>query len=165
MRRMFWRDNRGVQSLAIYKLSATRIAKLTVNGMYGDGGNLWLQVTNNGAGKSWIFRWTERGTDKERNMGLGSLDTVNLEKAREYAGRYRLMLHEHKDPKAERNIERLDAKIALDLIKTVNQVADEYFEMRYSSKSAWRRKTTKSHLKIMCALRLATCRSRRSTLP
>ena len=36
--------------MAIHKLSAARIAKLTTNGMYGDGGNLWLCVTNNGAG-------------------------------------------------------------------------------------------------------------------
>jgi hypothetical protein len=89
--------------VAIHKLSAAKIAKLNANGMYGDGGNLWLQVTNNGVGKSWIFRWTERGTGRERNMGLGPLHTVDLDRARELAKGYRLMLLEGKDPKAERD--------------------------------------------------------------
>jgi integrase len=121
--------------VAIHKLTTSRIAKLTANGMYGDGGNLWLQVTNNGAGKSWIFRWTERGTGRERNMGLGPLITVDLERARELAKGYRLMLLEGKDPKAERDNTRLDLAIAAGTARTVSQVAHEYFEAKIARKS------------------------------
>jgi integrase len=128
--------------MAIHKLSAARIAKLTKNGMYGDGGNLWLSVTNNGAGKSWVFRWTEPGTRKDRNLGLGPLHTVDLDRARELAKANRLLLQEGKDPKAYRDERRLDAAIALGRAKTVGQVADEYWDAKIARKSlAYRRST------------------------
>jgi len=92
--------------MARAKLSASRIARLTRNGRYGDGGNLWLQVTNNGAGKSWLFRWTERGTGRERMIGLGSYDTVDVERARELARGFRRHLLDGKDPALERKIAR-----------------------------------------------------------
>ena len=59
------------------KLSAVSLTKLKP-GMYGDGGGLWLQVTQNG--RSWIFRYTIHG--RAREMGLGSLKTVGLSEAR-----------------------------------------------------------------------------------
>jgi hypothetical protein len=51
----------------------------------GDGGNLWVSVTNDGAGKSWVFRWTVPGARRERMMGLGPVHTVDLDEAREKA--------------------------------------------------------------------------------
>ena len=112
--------------MAIHKLNAGRIAKLTKNGMYGDGGNLWLQVTSNGAGKSWLFRWTERVTGRERVMGLGPLHTVNLEEARELALGCRKLLLQGRDPKKERDDRILDDQIAHGLARTVRQVVDEF---------------------------------------
>jgi integrase len=132
--------------MAIEKLSATRIASLKKNGMYGDGGNLWLQVTNNGANKSWIFRWTEHATGKELKMGLGSLDTVDLDTARDDAKRCRLMVHRGKDPKQERDATKLDARIAAGKVKTVKEVAEEYYEIKYVGKGKKRRRTTRLHL-------------------
>jgi integrase len=132
--------------MAIEKLSATKITRLNENGMYGDGGNLWLQVTNNGINKSWKFRWTDRIIGKEHKLGLGSLDTVDLDKAREYAARYRLMLHEGQDPRQKRDASKLEAQIAAGLMKTVEQVADEYYEARYIGKSDKRRKISRLHL-------------------
>jgi integrase len=129
------------------KLSQTRVDKLTQNGMYGDGGNLWLEVTNNGKGKSWLFRWTEPGTRRDRWMGLGPVHTVTLERARELATANRLLLRDHKDPKAEHESRRLDDLIARGLAKTVNQVADEYFEVRVARKSRHYRKQTVRLLK------------------
>jgi hypothetical protein len=116
------------QKVAIHKLSESKIAKLTKD--TGDGGGLWLQVRNNGNAKSWIFRWTERGTGRERNLGLGPLHTINLEEAREMARRYRKLLLQGEDPKAERDNTRLDDQIAQDLVKKVSQVADEYFDAK-----------------------------------
>lgn len=47
-------------------------------GMHGDGGNLWLQVTD--GGRSWVFRY--RWGEKQREMGLGSTAEVTLAEAR-----------------------------------------------------------------------------------
>jgi Arm DNA-binding domain len=128
--------------MAIHKLSAARIAKLTTNGMYGDGGNLWLCVSGNGRAKSWVFRWTERGTGRERNIGLGPLHTVDLARARDLAKANRLLLLEGKDPKEHRDAERLDAAIAAGRAKTVKQVTDEYWDAMIAGTSlAYRRST------------------------
>src|SRR6476660_2078155 len=84
-------------------LSATKIAKLTKKGWYGDGGGLYVQVTRTGASrKSWIFRWTDRVTRKTRILGLGSTFTVSIDQARELALHYRQKLLDGKDPRAER---------------------------------------------------------------
>jgi integrase len=103
--------------------------------MYGDGGNLWLSVTNDGAGKSWVFRWTVPGTRRERVMGLGPIHTVDLEEAREKAREYRKLLMAGKDPLEERDGARLDQDIARGLAKTVSQVLDEYFDAKIARKS------------------------------
>src|SRR2546421_10065569 len=98
--------------MAEAKHSAAWYAKATKDGMYGDGGNLWLQVTNGGAGKSWVFRWTERGTGRDRSMGLGSFFNVDAEEARDLARTYRRQLKAGKDPQRERDGAVLDAAIA-----------------------------------------------------
>ncbi len=66
------------------KLSATRIAKLKKPGRYGDGLNLWLQVSkwNGRISKSWVFQFTSptetkvkngREVGRVRQLGLGPL--------------------------------------------------------------------------------------------
>src|SRR5262245_57449394 len=134
--------------MAIHKLSAARIAKLTANGMYGDGGNLWLQVTNNGAGKSWLFRWTERRSGRERVMGLGPLHTVDLETARHLALTNRQLLRFGNDPKKAHDDRILDTQIAEGKARTVRQVVQEYFDTRLSRSPP----NTLSGAKRSCAL-------------
>ena len=34
------------------------VKRVTKDGVYRDGGGLYLQVTNGGKGKSWVFRYT-----------------------------------------------------------------------------------------------------------
>ncbi len=119
---------------------ASFYAKLTKNGVYGDGGGLWLKVTNDGVGKSWLFRWTVPGTKREKVMGLGSARTVDLGEAREKARECRKQLLAGKDPLVERDGARLDIDIAAGLAKTVSQVADEYFEAKIRRKSPGYRK-------------------------
>ena len=121
--------------MAIHKLRWSKVQSLNKNGMYGDGGNLWLSVTNDGAGKSWVFRWTVPGTRRERVMGLGPIHTVDLEEAREKAREYRKLLMAGKDPLAERDGARLDQDIARGLAKTVNQVLDEFWDAKIARKS------------------------------
>jgi integrase len=95
-------------------------------------------ISNNGAGVSWIFRYDGRrfGYPGDVPMGLGSYGTVDLDMARELAHQYRLMLSEGKDPKVGRDDRLLDDQIVRGAAKTVNQVADEYFEAKVARKSA-----------------------------
>ena len=65
----------------INRLSARSVATTSQKGLYGDGGGLWLQVSSTGT-KSWLYRYTIVG--KAREMGLGSLGSVSLAKAREH---------------------------------------------------------------------------------
>src|SRR5262249_53363281 len=91
------------------------------------GGNLWLQTTNGGAGRSWVFRWTDRVTKKDRNIGLGPYHTVDIDAAREMALECRKLLLAGKDPMAERASAKLDAGIEAGLAKTVRALVDEWF--------------------------------------
>lgn len=84
-------------------------------GMHADGGGLWLQVTDSGA-RSWVFRFTLRG--RSREMGLGSLSTVNLAEAREAARAGRQQLREGIDPIEARQARR-DAVATAAIPRTV----------------------------------------------
>jgi integrase len=67
----------------------------------GDGGGLYLQVTRaaNGAEtRAWLFRFTSPVTGKKRDMGLGPLMTVDIDKAREEARKARILIREGIDP-------------------------------------------------------------------
>ncbi len=133
--------------MAIWKLSAGKLQKLP-DGMHGDGGNLWLQVSNKGRARSWVFRWSEPITRRERNMGLGSLETISIDEARETAREYRKLLMVGKDPLVERNGVRLDTKSAAGLAKTVADVIDEYLEAKLTWKSKSYRNAAARMLKV-----------------
>jgi integrase len=123
--------------MAIHKLSAAKIARLNTKGMYGDGGGLWLQVTNDGAGKSWLFRWTDRETGKGRVMGLGPVYKVDLAEARELAKAQWKLIEEGQDPVATRAATQVDHVHKRRLAKTVNQVVDEYLTAKMVGRSKW----------------------------
>ena len=63
----------------IKRLTALKIERVTDAGYHPDGDDLYLQVSARGS-KSWIFGYTLDG--RAREMGLGSLKAVSLEKAR-----------------------------------------------------------------------------------
>lgn len=84
-------------------------------GYYGDGGGLWLRIAPGGAA-SWIFRY--RGdqpgnTDgnKQRDMSLGPVHTVDLFQARRMAAECRMMRLQGLDPINERNKLREAARL------------------------------------------------------
>lgn len=77
------------------KLTSIFVRKVTEPGWYGDGGNLWLQVTPQG-NKSWLFRYKVAGVTKV--VGLGAAHTVGLSDAREVARMMRQQLINNIDP-------------------------------------------------------------------
>lgn len=84
----------------LHKLTALKVDKLKAAGVYGDGGGLWLQVSEAG-GKFWIFRFTLNG--RARWMGLGPAHTVSLAEARDHALECRKMVRAGIDPIEFRN--------------------------------------------------------------
>src|SRR5262245_9591576 len=82
----------------IEKLTSKQI-KNAKPGYHADGGGLYLQKREGGLG-SWIFRYARNG--REHWLGLGSLDTINVDEAREQARQMRQMLLAGKDPAIER---------------------------------------------------------------
>ena len=66
----------------IGKLNPKTVGGVLPPGRYGDGGNLYLYVDSAGA-KRWVFIFRFNG--RQREMGLGSLSSVSLGKAREKA--------------------------------------------------------------------------------
>ena len=131
--------------MAQHKLSARRIKAVRKPGYYGDGGNLYLQVSRSRT-KSWIFRYGMHG--KTREMGLGSLELVSLAEARDKALACRKLLLEGRDPiearKHQRTQERLDEAKAI----TFRQCADS---------SPWRRRES-DDVRGLC--RSLHCRAR-----
>jgi len=77
------------------KLTALKISKLTDTGRYGDGGGLYLQISQWGT-KAWVFRFMKDG--RSRQMGLGDIATFSLKEARERAKSARQLLADGIDP-------------------------------------------------------------------
>src|SRR6266853_3918759 len=110
-------------------LTVKRIARLTEPGRYGDGGGLYLQVSPSG-GRSWTFRYQLRKHSRE--MGLGPLKDVPLEKARELAREKRSLKRAGIDPIEHQTSER-SAELAKRILeaaksKTFKAAAQEYYD-------------------------------------
>jgi integrase len=115
----------------IGKLTARKVETASRPGMYGDGGGLYLRVTNDGA-KNWVFRFMLNR--RPRWMGMGPLHTVTLAEARRRAGEHRLRRHDGIDPIEARRAERLRAR--LDAAKTITfkECAESYIK---SHRAGW----------------------------
>jgi integrase len=94
----------------IHRLSSRDVANAKADGMYHDGGGLYLQVSSGGKARSWLYRYAKDG--RERSMGLGPLLVVSLADAREQADKYRRLRLDGIDPIEARKTERLDRKQA-----------------------------------------------------
>src|SRR5262249_38526514 len=126
-----------LSSPAIYKEPRAAMGKLTAldvarasEGMYGDGGGLWLQVKR---GRSWIFRYTFGG--KARSLGLGSAAVVPLKRARELALEHRRLIAEGTDPLAHKRARRAAAMADAAGLVTFKEFAEDYIR---SHQGAWR---------------------------
>jgi integrase len=111
----------------IGKLKAVQVAREKRLGLYGDGGGLYLQVTDSGS-RSWIFRYwiakrdpvtgsllrdptTNKVKGRAREMGLGSLITVSLAEARDRALECRKLREKEIDPIEAREAARQQAAL------------------------------------------------------
>jgi integrase len=89
---------------AAHRLSAVKVSRLRMPGLYEDGAGLRLVVTNKGT-KRWALRLTISGRRVER--GLGVYPDVALDVARELAAQMRLGARQGRDLRAEQKQERL----------------------------------------------------------
>jgi integrase len=82
--------------------------------MLPDGGNLYLQATlgkHGGVRRSWVFRYEL--DSRRHDLGLGSLDTLNLAEAREKARGLRQQLVDGIDPFETRRLARKERLVKL----------------------------------------------------
>ena len=93
---------------ALHKLTARSVASLTIPRRHGDGGGLYLSVSNDGR-RRWIFLFRQHG--KLREMGLGSARDVSLAQAREKAATARKQVTEGLDPVIERSRSKVRAPL------------------------------------------------------
>jgi integrase len=91
------------------QLTARKVSAATKPGYYGDGGGLYLQVSQYGT-RSWVFRFTSPDTRKIREMGLGSDSTFSLKEARERARECRQLIANDIDPIEARLKKRDEAR-------------------------------------------------------
>jgi hypothetical protein len=104
-------------------LTARRVATLIAPGLYGDGGNLYLQVRGPGR-RSWLFRYTIAG--KAQSMGLGPAEDVSLAEARDQAEAARKLLRGGIDPREHRDAARAAAIAASAGRITFAEVMEDY---------------------------------------
>ncbi|MEX3852628.1 tyrosine-type recombinase/integrase [Paraburkholderia sp. BR10923] len=88
----------------------------------GDGQNLYLQIAPSGS-KSWIFRYSRNG--RERDAGLGSADVITLAMARTRALEMRQMLASGTDPLSAKRTARREAKRASQTRMSFNVAAEQ----------------------------------------
>lgn len=117
-------------ALNLNKLTALAVAKTSKPGYYGDGGGLWLQVGKSGS-KSWIFRF--KVTGRQREMGLGGVQTIDLAKARVLARECRAQLLDGKDPIEARKGVRLANALERARAMSFDQCAAAYIDAHRSS--------------------------------
>lgn len=145
----------------INRLKPLTIASLKEPGRHSDGQNLYLVVDRSGA-KRWVFiyRWRtpgQTGPGRLREMGLGSLQKVDLKTARAKAAEARALLGEGKDPLA---IRALTAALP-----TFGEVAEEWIKNRESavrsdkSPIRWRRALF-TYAAALCPLRIDAVETR-----
>ncbi|GLJ00466.1 site-specific integrase [Sphingobium sp. BS19] len=82
------------------RLTKKDIERANQRRKYSDGRGLFLSVSKNGR-KSWAFCYTMNG--KAREMGLGSVDFMTIDQARDRAVQLRLMVKAGADPMEDRD--------------------------------------------------------------
>jgi integrase len=108
-----------------------RTVQTAGDGWHHDQHGLYLQVTANGAGRSWAYRYTMGG--RQRYIGLGPAHTISLAKARELARECRELRLQNIDPLLER--QRRQQALIIEQAKAVTfkDVAEAYLDLHLDS--------------------------------
>lgn len=120
------------------RLTKKDIERATKRRKYSDGRGLFLSVSANGR-KTWAFCYrfpdpsAPRGY-REREMGLGSIDFLTLDDARDRAVELRRLVRQGADPLQERDRETRQVIRQKRDGSTFKQVADRYIDMK---KAEW----------------------------
>jgi integrase len=129
---------RGIQKLTDKEIRNAKPEPGRSSVMLSDGGSLYLQASrgrDNNIRRSWIFRYSLAGR-KPKDMGLGSLDAVDVVQAREKAREYRGLVLQGLDPIATRDAE-ISANIAKTAVqKNFQQCCEDYLT---SHRASWKR--------------------------
>ena len=110
-----------------HKLSAVKVEREKVPGMYSDGNGLYLQITSTG-GKSWIFRY--RINARSREMGLGAYRDVSLLKARALAAEAHRLIQQGIDPIEARKVTRLALRVEQSKGVTFGECCAQYIAVK-----------------------------------
>ena len=115
------------------RLNVLYVAKIVEPGRYGDGGGLYLRVAEyrlkdgtRARSKNWLFRFERDG--RERQMGLGPLDTLSLAEARNKARECRQILLDGGDPIEVRRQHRQQSKVEAARAITFRAAAEAYVQ-------------------------------------
>jgi Arm DNA-binding domain len=108
------------------RLTSVEVKTLQKPGLYADGGNLYLQVSEAGT-KSWVFRYAIAG--RSRDMGLGSAASIDLKLARELAKKQRAVLVEGDDPIDVRRAKREAAIVERANRTTFRSAANDFMQV------------------------------------
>lgn len=84
------------------RLSNRTALALTKPGRHADGGGLYLSISRDGFGRSWVYLYRWQG--RTREMGLGKCFAVTLADAREARDRWRKVLQSGQGPLAVRHV-------------------------------------------------------------
>jgi integrase len=109
------------------RLTKRDIERASKRRKYSDGRGLFLSVSANGR-KTWAFCYTFGG--RAREMGLGSIDFVSVDEARDRAVHLRKMVREGVDPMADRNREAKVVVRRKGVGVTFKSVADRFIDMK-----------------------------------
>jgi integrase len=116
----------------IGRLTALKVEKAKLPGMYPDGGGLYLRVTPEGT-KQWVLRYMLNR--RARWMGLGPLALYGLQEARTKALDARKLRHDGIDPIEARRAERARKRLEEAKAVTFKQCAEAYIN---SHRAGWR---------------------------
>jgi integrase len=97
--------------------------------MHADGSGLYLRVSTGSGGalnRYWLFRYADRATGKDRQLGLGPLHTISLAEARTMARDCRQLLLTGKDPVATRRAQEASQALGDAKVMTFDKCRDAY---------------------------------------
>jgi len=113
------------------KTLTARTVQTIGDGWHHDQHGLYLQVTANGTGRSWVYRYVLGG--RQRYIGLGPAHTISLAKARELARECRELRLRNIDPLIERQRQKQALIAEQAKAVTFQNVAEAYLDLHLES--------------------------------